>query len=411
MFSLMKNFREKVGKDKDPRMSQEAVFDVSYATGFLGFDFLNGTVVHVKQGEKKFKYNSIGIVDGSITMVIGRSGCGKTTWLVQTAGNILRRFDKAGVWHDDIEGGIVETRKERLTGLFGPDLKDRYLSRNSGVNTESVYERIKIIHDLKLENREEYEYDTGLYTSRGEKIYKLQPSIYILDSLAMLTPDKYSEQDELSGQMAATATAKANADLFRKVVPLLKSANIMLFVVNHITQNIDINPMAKKKAKLSYLKQDESLPGGNTPIYLANLLIRFDDNTKLKDSEGLGVAGNIVDLTLLKSRTSNVGKSIPLIFDHKRGFDAELSLLQLLKDMKLVNGAGAYLYLKDRNDIKFSQKQFKNKLVEDEEFRKLFMEVALEALEELIYDPGEDFEEEFNSSSVTDGILDLIKVA
>ena len=411
MFSLMKNFREKVGKDKDPRMSQEAVFDVSYATGFLGFDFLNGTVVHVKQGDKKFKYNSIGIVDGSITMVIGRSGCGKTTWLVQTAGNILRRFDKAGVWHDDIEGGIVETRKERLTGLFGPDLKDRYLSRNSGVNTESVYERIKIIHDLKLENREEYEYDTGLYTSRGEKIYKLQPSIYILDSLAMLTPDKYSEQDELSGQMAATATAKANADLFRKVVPLLKSANIMLFVVNHITQNIDINPMAKKKAKLSYLKQDESLPGGNTPIYLANLLIRFDDNTKLKDSEGLGVAGNIVDLTLLKSRTSNVGKSIPLIFDHKRGFDAELSLLQLLKDMKLVNGAGAYLYLKDRNDIKFSQKQFKNKLVEVEEFRKLFMEVALEALEELIYDPGEDFEEEFSSSSVTDGILDLIKVA
>ena len=358
MFSLMSSFREKVGKDKDQRMSQEAVFDVAYATGFLAFDFLNGTVVHVKTPEKKFKYNSIGIVDGSITMVIGRSGCGKTTWLVQTAGNIMRRFPKACTWHDDIEGGIVEARRERLTGLFGQDLKDRYLSRNSGVNTENIYERIKIIHDLKMENREEYEYDTGLYTSRGEKIYKLQPSIYILDSLAMLTPDKYTDEDELSGQMSTTAAAKANAQLFRRVVPLLKSANIMLFVVNHITQNIDINPMAKKKAKLSYLKQDESLPGGNTPIYLSNLLIRFDDNTKLKDTEGLGIAGNIVDLTLLKSRTSNVGKSIPLIFDHKRGFDAELSLLQLLKDMKLLNGAGAYLYFKDRSDFKFSQKQF-----------------------------------------------------
>ena len=133
MFSLMKNFRAKVAKDKDVRMSQETTFDVGYSTGFLGFDFLNGTVIHVKTPEKKFKYNSIGIVDGSITMVIGRSGCGKTTWLVQTAGNILRRFDKACVWHDDIEGGIVENRKERLTGLFGEDLKDRYLSRNSGV--------------------------------------------------------------------------------------------------------------------------------------------------------------------------------------------------------------------------------------------------------------------------------------
>ena len=410
MFSLANAFREKVGKDKDQRMSQESVFDVAYATGFLAFDFLNGTVIHVKTPEKKFKYNSIGIVDGSITMVIGRSGCGKTTWLVQTAGNIMKRFDKACVWHDDVEGGIVESRRERLTKLFGNELRDRYISRNSGVNTESVYERIKIIHDLKMENREEYEYDTGLCTSRGEKIYKLQPSIYILDSLAMLTPDKYTEEDELSGQMSTTAAAKANAQLFRRIVPLLKSANIMLFVVNHITQNIDINPMAKKKAQLSYLKQDESLPGGKTPIYLSNLLIRFDDNTKLKDTEGLGIAGNIVDLTLLKSRTSNVGKSIPLVFDHKRGFDPELSLLQLLKDMKLINGAGAYLYFKDRSDLKFSQKQFKDKLAENEEFRKVFMETSLEALEELIYDPGEE-DEENNIIDITSGILDMIKIA
>ena len=410
MFSLANAFREKVGKDKDQRMSQESVFDVAYATGFLAFDFLNGTVIHVKTPEKKFKYNSIGIVDGSITMVIGRSGCGKTTWLVQTAGNIMKRFDKACVWHDDVEGGIVESRRERLTKLFGNELRDRYISRNSGVNTESVYERIKIIHDLKMENREEYEYDTGLCTSRGEKIYKLQPSIYILDSLALLTPDKYTEEDELSGQMSTTAAAKANAQLFRRIVPLLKSANIMLFVVNHITQNIDINPMAKKKAQLSYLKQDESLPGGKTPIYLSNLLIRFDDNTKLKDTEGLGIAGNIVDLTLLKSRTSNVGKSVPLVFDHKRGFDPELSLLQLLKDMKLINGAGAYLYFKDRSDLKFSQKQFKDKLVESEEFRKVFMETSLEALEQLIYDPGEE-DEENNIIDITGGILDMIKIA
>ena len=410
MFSLANAFREKVSKDKDTRMSQESSFDVGYATGFLAFDFLNGTVIHVKTSEKKFKYNSIGIVDGSITMVIGRSGCGKTTWLVQTAGNIMRRFDKACVWHDDVEGGIVEARRERLTKLFGGDLRDRYISRNSGVNTESVYERIKIIHDLKMENKDEYEYDTGLYTSRGEKIYKLQPSIYILDSLAMLTPDKYTEEDELSGQMSTTAAAKANAQLFRRIVPLLKSANIMLFVVNHITQSIDINPMAKKKAQLSYLKQDESLPGGKTPIYLSNLLIRFDDNTKLKDTEGLGVAGNIVDVSLLKSRTSNVGKSVPLVFDHKRGFDPELSLLQLLKDMKMVNGAGAYLYLKDRSDLKFSQKQFKDKLTESDEFRKVFMEASLEVLESLIYDPGEE-EDLVDSFDITGGILDMIKVA
>jgi hypothetical protein len=77
--------------------------------------------------------------------------------------------------------------------------------------------------------------------------------------------------------------------------------------------------------------------------------------------------------------------------------------------MKMINGAGAYLYLKDRSDIKFSQKQFKSKLVESEEFRKLFMEVSLEALEQLIYDPGEEIEDA-NSCDITGGILDMLKI-
>lgn len=411
MYSLLDGFRERTLKSKDNRMSQEAVPDVAYSTGFLGFDFMNGTVVHVKTEDKKFTYNSVGIVDGSITMVIGRSGCGKTTWVVQSAGYVMKRFAGAQTWHDDIEGGIVETRRERLVGLFGNSMKGRYLSRNSGVTAESIYERIKIIHDLKMENRSDYEYDTGCYTSNGEKIIKLQPSIYILDSLAMLTPDKYTDEEELSGQMSTTATAKTTANVFRRIVPLLKSANIMLFVINHITDAIKISQFDSKQSQLSYLKPGETLPGGKTPVYLSNLLIRFDDNTKLKESEGLKISGSIVYVSLLKSRTSNVGRSIPLIFDYKNGFDRDLSLLQLLKDMNKVNGAGAYLYFGDRNDKKFSQKQFKSKLIEDEEFRTVFMQIALDSLNELLYDPGEMPDTESNIIDITGDILDMIKVA
>ena len=74
----------------------------------------------------------------------------------------------------------------------------------------------------------------------------------------------------------------------------------------------------------------------------------------------------------------------------------------------MINGAGAYLYFKDRNDLKFSQKQFKEKLVEDEDFRKLFMEVALEALNTLIYDPGEVEETSADIIDITGGILDMM---
>ena len=42
-------FRSKMNTLKDPRMKKEAEPDYSYPTGFLTFDFMNGTVVHVKK--------------------------------------------------------------------------------------------------------------------------------------------------------------------------------------------------------------------------------------------------------------------------------------------------------------------------------------------------------------------------
>ena len=96
-------------------------------------------------------------------MVIGRSGCGKTTFIMQSAGKIVEPFETSCIFHDDIEGGITQTRKEQLVGLHGNDFKEAYISRNSGITAENFYERIKMIHDMKvIENREKFIYDTGL---------------------------------------------------------------------------------------------------------------------------------------------------------------------------------------------------------------------------------------------------------
>ena len=89
---LSTEFRKKVGKLKDERMKNEAVAGVSYPTGFLSFDFLNGTVIHTKS-ETMPKYNSIGVLDGSVNIVIGRSGCGKST--------LLNTLTDAGILAED----------------------------------------------------------------------------------------------------------------------------------------------------------------------------------------------------------------------------------------------------------------------------------------------------------------------
>ena len=372
---------------------------------------MNGVVVHVKKEDMQFTYNSVGIVDGSLVMVIGRSGCGKTTWCVQSAGNIVRPFEQSAVYMDSLEGGIVDTRASQLLKMSGEQMKERFIPRNTGITAENFYERIKIIHDIKLEHRDEFEYDTGTLSPTGEKIYKLAPTVYILDSLALLTPDKYSEEDELSGQMSTTAAAKTNTQVFKRMVPLLKAANIIVFVINHITEKVEISAFSKSQGQLSYLKPDERIGGGRAAIYVSNLLVRMDDHSKMKEDEGFGIDGILVDLTLLKSRTSHAGNKVTLVFNYESGFDPELSLLYFLKSEKLINGAGAYLYFGDRSDLKFSQKQFKQKLKESEEFRQAFVETVMPALQKLINDNGdEDFYKD-NLYDITTQILETAKAA
>ena len=267
MSILASRFREQASKLKDVKMKSESEFDVGYSTGFLNFDFKLGVKVFVdnRRTNEQFSYYSVGITAGSLNMIIGRSGCGKTTWCLQAAANIIRPFKTSCIFEDNIEGGSTFVRKELLTGFRGDELTERVISRNKGVTAENFFARVRMIYDIKMEDRETYEYDTGTYDTQGNKIYALEPTVYILDSLALLMPEKYTDEDELSGQMSATAAAKANASIFKRLIPLCKSANIILMVINHINQKVELNQFQATKAQVSYLKQGETLPGGNAP--------------------------------------------------------------------------------------------------------------------------------------------------
>ena len=408
---LATKFRESMSKCKDKRMSDEMQASVGYSTGFLAFDFTNGHTVFAKnENSEPIQYFSIGITDGSIVMFIGRTGCGKTTFAIQSGWNIVKQFPSSVMYYDDIEGGA---NKERITELCGArdfeDIKGKVIGRNTGVTAENLYERIKIIHDIKLADPEMYQYDTGLYDSDGNRIIKFEPTVYVLDSLAMLTPEKYSEEDSMSGQMSVTAAAKTNSQLFKTIIPMLKAANIIFYVINHINQNIDIG-FAKKRAQTAFLKQDESVPGGNKPLYLSNTLLRFDDHTKMKEDEGYGISGNLVDITILKSRTARAGKVATLVFNPETGYDPELSLLQLLKDKKLIGGAGIGMYPGEFKDMKFSQKKFKEKLHTNPEFANAVMQTAKIALEGLLSKredilPEDEEENDNNNFDITQSLL------
>ena len=384
MSLLLNNFNKVMSKSKDFGAKETAKFDVMYSTGFLAIDYLNGTVVHVKGNDRDFSYNSCGIVDGSTNTIIGRSGSGKSTLLMQICGNIVRPFIEkdmsTGLFIDDIEGSLPYARKEFLLGLTEEQISEYTVIRNSGITAENLYKRIKAIADEKISNEKEYTYDTGYYDIHGNRVFKMIPTVYVVDSLPMLLPENLSDEEDLAGSMAASSIAKTNTMVFKQISQLCKKANIIFFTINHILEEIQMG-FIPKAAQISGLKQGERLPGGRAAIYLANNMLRVDDTNTLKPDKDYGIDGSIISMTLVKSRTNATKKSIPLIFNKTEGrFDEILSLFHLLKTEGVFSGAGAYQYLDDAPDAKFSQRNFKDVLAKSPELQKAFAKACYKIL-------------------------------
>jgi RecA/RadA recombinase len=319
-------------------------------------------------------------------MFIGRSGCGKSTLVFQIVGKIIKQFKDAELHIDDIEGSLPKSRKENLLGLSIEEIKRRVRFRDTGITTESVFAKIKAIRDLKVENRAAYTYDTGLYDTYGNKILKLIPTVYLIDSFAMLMPEDIAEKDEIDSGMGATKIAKTNTSFIKKISQYLREANIILISVNHILEDVSTG-FLPKAAQISGLKQGERLPGGKTALYIANNIFRLDDAGTLKASEGYGIDGGVVNVTIVKSRTNQNKKSVPLIFNKTEGgFDPTLSLFHFIKTNGGVEGAGAHLFFDNCPEIKFSQKEFKNILASSPELQKAFALKGREYLDPLLSD-------------------------
>lgn len=403
MSLMIKRFDAIVSKSKDHRMKAESESGIRIPTGFLNFDFMNGSVVHVIDPEttqEVTSYNSIGIKDGSLNIFIGRSQSGKTTIALQMAGNIVRPYKTSCIFFESVEDGITDERKFQLLKMNPMEAELKFKQRNTGVTAENFFERVKIIHDEKNEHREDYLYDTGCVNVLGKKIYKLEPTVVILDSLAMLTPEKYVDADELSGQMGATAAAKTNTQIFKKVIPLLTNVNMIMFVINHINDDVSLMP---KKPQLPFLKLGEALPGGKTVNYLATTIIRVDDVKKLKAEEGYKIDGAVIELSLVKARSTHGGRKTWLILDYANGFDETLSLLYTLNEEKRLNGT-TWKYFGDREDLKFTLSTFKDKLAENQELQQVFAQTCYEYLITTITNPTINF----GNNNVSNNVFNLV---
>jgi len=207
------------------------------------------------------------------------------------------------------------------------------------------------------------------------------PTVYVIDSVANMVPERVANRGEMGGQMDATAIAKANTQFIKLTMQLLKTANIIVLAINHINKRVETGFMPTKN-DIPYLKQDETLPGGKAINYDANNIFKLDDK-KIKE-ESFGFNGKEIVVQMIKSRTNKANMTTPLLLNFDIGFDPYFSLLLLLKDTGRVKAKGAYMQIDDYADMKFTNKKFTEMLFSNKEFQKVFFDVAKEECRKLL---------------------------
>ncbi len=384
---LQKNDKKGLFKNSD-------VF-AHYSTGYLPIDYLNAfTVNYLDENGMMQQDIAPGIIGGRFMTIVGYSGSGKTTLADQIAWNILNDYhndeqkkcftENALLWHFDIEQTALRPRICAITNTK-PD-EPRISVVREHVSIEDVLEILDKICKAKEAGGDEFKYTIDGKWFGGKPVKVYVPTILILDSLPTFT-SREVKSEELEGQMSTNREVGQISQFYSKCLFKMYKYNIMIIAINHIKTKLKINMYEPDKPQLMLLRDGESLPRGQAPIYLASSLFRLNASGAKANQytvEDNGFAGFKAYLQVTKTKTSYIGGVTPLAFNEKIGYDPIYTLLEFAFDNGMIDGRQPYLYIKGAEAYKFSKKTFRNRFIDDEMFRLNFMNALKPALEALI---------------------------
>lgn len=386
---LIEALRETSGKNN---LFENNASVISYKTGFPVLDYYLGYRVNVfdeKTNELTTSYPCIGITAGSYIEFIGKPSTSKTTTAVQVAANIVRKFDNGSVIHFDLEQAMNYTRIQTLTKFTISELNDgKYILRQEKNTLEDMKKTITKLSMEKENNKELYRYKTGKVNEFGEEIELYEPTVIILDSIASITnglnmnvKKDVEKMQEIGTQTDRMRLTGEIGRFFNEILPYLRTYNIILIAINQIKTNPNMG-VVKSPAEILYLSQDEALPGGKTPQFLAHILIKFVAVGGEKYTyEEHGFDGFGVKLNIVKSRTNQAGQTFPLIYDKVRGMDSLRSSVHYAKEIGILGGNKNGYYLNGDKEHKFTLKDMHKDFRENRELYKVLYGNIIPVLE------------------------------
>lgn len=233
-----------------------------------------------------------GVPNNKITAFAGESATGKTFFVMGVVQKFLQDNPTGAVFYFDTEAAVT---------------KDMMQSR--GIDTSRVIisepDTIQKFRHTALQILDNY-------AQSGKK--DRPPMMMVLDSLGQLSTTKEVE-DTASGSetrdMTKAAVLKAT---FRVLNLKLARAGVPMLVTNHVYEVVG-----------SYIPTKE-MAGGSGLKYTASQICFLG---KKKEKDGTEVVGNIIKVTMAKSRFTKENKQVQVLLTYDKGLDRYYGLLDL----------------------------------------------------------------------------------
>lgn len=254
-----------------------------------------------------------GVPNNKITAFAGESATGKTFFVL----GVLKQF-----LEDNKEGGVIYFDTEAAV--------TRQMMDDRGIDTK----RVVISEPSSIE---EFRTNaTRILTTYIEQGKDAPPMMMVLDSLGMLSSAKELADTEAGSEKRDMTKSQLLRGTFRVLSLKLAKANVPLLVTNHVYDVIG-----------AYIPTKE-ISGGSGLKYAASSIAMLG---KKKDKDGTDVVGNIIKITMHKSRFTKENKKIEVKLSYDTGLDRYYGLLDLAEKYDIIKKVSTRYELPDGRKV------------------------------------------------------------
>jgi RecA/RadA recombinase len=303
-----------------------------------------------------------GVPNNKVTAFAGESATGKTFFVLGVIQNFLKNNPDAGVVYYDTEAAVTKEMME-----------------SRGIDTK----RVILAEPDTIQNFRTHALNVIDNYSK-QPVDRRPPMMFVLDSLGLLSTTKEMEDTADGKETRDMTKAQVIKATFRVLTLKLAKVKIPMLVTNHVYDVVG-----------SYVPMKE-IGGGSGLKYAASTIVMLG---KKKDKEGTDLVGNIIKVTMHKSRLSKEGKKVEVKLSFEKGLNRFYGLLdlgikhgvfkQVSTRIELPDGTKQYAKTIYNEPTKYFTKEIMDKL--EEAAKKEFMYGAAD--EELVSDSdvvGED---------------------